>query len=151
MDSSSVSGGGTSLPILTSSSKCLLTRAARYCAHTFAVRYRAATARALALLLVTVLAVLIHGYHLGVDDAAIYVPAIKSVADPTLYPFGSEFFMSHAHLSFFPDIVGESARLTRLPNASGCPFPVSTTRRDGSGSGCSFLTHVLLRVSVELV
>jgi hypothetical protein len=62
-----------------------------------------------------VLAVLIHGYHLGVDDAAIYVPAIKSVADPTLYPFGSEFFMSHAHLSFFPDIVGESARLTRLP------------------------------------
>ena len=67
------------------------------------------------LLLLAAAAVLIHGYHLGADDAAIYVPAIKSVADPSLYPFGSEFFMSHAHLSLFPDLVGDSARLTRLP------------------------------------
>src|ERR1700676_3817945 len=67
------------------------------------------------LLLLAAVAVLIHGYHLGADDAAIYVPAIKSVADPSLYPFGSEFFMSHAHLSLFPDLVGDSARLTRLP------------------------------------
>ncbi len=50
---------------------------------------------------ITFLAVLVHGYHLGVDDSAIYVPAIKRVADPNLYPFGSEFFMSHAHLSIF--------------------------------------------------
>jgi hypothetical protein len=69
----------------------------------------------LRLLLITALAVLIHGYHLGADDAAIYVPAIKKLADPSLYPFGSEFFLSHAHLSFFADIVGHSARLTRLP------------------------------------
>ena len=51
------------------------------------------------LALVAALAVLIHGYHLGADDAAIYVPAIKRVADPGLYPFGAEFFMSHARLS----------------------------------------------------
>jgi hypothetical protein len=63
----------------------------------------------------TALAVLVHGYHLGADDAAIYAPAIKKVADPSLYPFGSEFFLSHAHLSFFAEIVGNSARLTRLP------------------------------------
>ena len=69
----------------------------------------------LALLVLTALAVLVHGYHLGADDAAIYVPAIKNVADPSLYPFGSEFFMSHAHLSYFANIVGDSARLTRLP------------------------------------
>jgi hypothetical protein len=50
-----------------------------------------------------------------VDDAAIYVPAIKQVADPTLYPFGAEFFMSHAHLSLFPLLIGGSARLTHLP------------------------------------
>jgi len=67
------------------------------------------------LLLITSLSVLVHGYHLGADDAAIYVPAIKSIADPSLYPFGSEFFMTHAHLSFFANIVGDSARLTRLP------------------------------------
>jgi hypothetical protein len=61
------------------------------------------------------LAVLIHGYHLGTDDAEIYVPAIKRAADPGLYPFGSEFFMSHAHFSWFSDLVGDSARLTHLP------------------------------------
>jgi hypothetical protein len=69
----------------------------------------------LRLLLLTALAVLVHGYHLGADDAAIYVPAIKKVADPGLYPFGSEFFVSYSHLSFFADLVGDSARLTRLP------------------------------------
>ncbi len=64
---------------------------------------------------IAALAVLVHGYHLGVDDSAIYVPAIKRVADPHLYPFGAEFFMSHAHLSFFAELVGGSARLTHLP------------------------------------
>ena len=63
----------------------------------------------------TGLAVLVHGYHLGVDDAAIYVPAIKRSADPELYPFGAQFFMSHAHLSIFPNLVGGSARLSHLP------------------------------------
>jgi hypothetical protein len=69
----------------------------------------------LRLSLIAFIAVLVHGYHLGVDDAEIYVPAIKHAADPGLYPFGSEFFMSHAHLSLFPDLVGYSARLTHLP------------------------------------
>jgi hypothetical protein len=59
--------------------------------------------------------VLVHGYHLGVDDSAIYVPAIKRAADPNLYPFGAEFFMSHAHLSIFAGLVGGSARLSHLP------------------------------------
>jgi hypothetical protein len=59
--------------------------------------------------------VLVHGYHLGVDDAAIYVPAIKRAADPALYPFGGEFFLSHARFSLFPNLVGGSARLL------GCP------------------------------
>jgi Domain of unknown function (DUF6798) len=70
---------------------------------------------AAALFLIACLAVLVHGYHLGTDDAAIYVPAVKKVADPGLYPFGSEFFLTHAHLSFFSNIVGDTARLTRLP------------------------------------
>jgi hypothetical protein len=64
---------------------------------------------------ITILAVLIQGYHLGVDDSAIYVPAIKRVSDPSLYPFGAEFFMSHAHLSIFAALVGGSARLSHLP------------------------------------
>ena len=69
----------------------------------------------LKLVLITFLAVLVHGYHLGVDDSEIYIPSIKRVADPELYPFGAEFFESHANLSLFPDLIGKSARLTRLP------------------------------------
>lgn len=69
----------------------------------------------LRLVLIALLAVLVHGYHLGVDDAEIYVPGIKRAADPTLYPFGSQFFMAHAHLSIFSDLVGNFARWTFVP------------------------------------
>ena len=65
--------------------------------------------------LITMTAVLVHGYHLGADDAAIYVPGIKKAANPALFPTGTQFFMSHAHLSLFSNVVGGSARVTRLP------------------------------------
>jgi hypothetical protein len=58
---------------------------------------------------------LIHGYHLGTDDAAIYVPGIKRAFDADLYSFGSQFFTTHARLSLFSTLVGDSARLTHLP------------------------------------
>ena len=67
------------------------------------------------LFLLTLLAVLVHGYHLGADDAEIYVPAIKKAADPALYPVFPEFFMSHAHMSLFARVVGDPARLLHLP------------------------------------
>src|SRR5690348_17149263 len=60
-------------------------------------------------------ALLVQGYHLGVDDAEIYLPAVKRAANPALFPFASEFFMSHAHLSFFPNLVGGFAHLSHLP------------------------------------
>ena len=62
----------------------------------------------------TAAAVLVHGYHLGTDDAAIWVPTIKKAADPSLYPFGGEFFLHHASLSLFPLLLGRFARLTHL-------------------------------------
>ena len=67
------------------------------------------------LLFIASMAIFVDGYHLGSDDAEIYVPAIKKVADPDLFPVGSEFFMHHARLSFFSDLVGNSGRLIRLP------------------------------------
>jgi hypothetical protein len=60
-------------------------------------------------------AVLIHGYHLGTDDAAIWVPTIKKAADPSLFPFGGEFFLHHANLSCFPRLLGWFIRLTHVP------------------------------------
>lgn len=59
-------------------------------------------------------AVLIHGYHLGTDDAAIYAPGIKRLADPALYPSNAEFFMGHANWSVFPNLVAGTARLSGL-------------------------------------
>ena len=73
------------------------------------------TPEVLLLAMMACVGIFIHGYHLGSDDSEIYIPAIKKIADPQLFPFDSDFFMHHASLSFFPDLIGNSARLTRLP------------------------------------
>ncbi len=70
---------------------------------------------ALVLIPIACLAVLVHGYHLGADDAAIYIPAVKQAADPSLYPFGAEFFQSQAGLSLLPKLIGIPARVTHIP------------------------------------
>src|SRR5215831_10093934 len=64
----------------------------------------------------TAAALLIHGYHLGVEDAEIYVPAAKKLFHPAMYPYASEFFLSHGHLSLFGPIVAITSRLTYLPS-----------------------------------
>jgi hypothetical protein len=67
------------------------------------------------LLAITLLSILVHGYHMGTDDAAIYAPGIEKAADPSLFPFGSEFFMHHAGLSLFPRLVASFTWLAGLP------------------------------------
>lgn len=72
--------------------------------------------RDFALLLgLSAVAVLIHGYHPGVEDAEIYLPGIKKILNPALYPRGSEFFQSHAGMTMFPNVIAWSVRLTHLP------------------------------------
>lgn len=66
------------------------------------------------LALLTLAALAIHGYHLGVEDGAIYIPAARKMLQPDLYPFAPEFFLSHAHLSLFSPILAWTARLTHL-------------------------------------
>lgn len=65
--------------------------------------------------LLTIAALLVHGYHLGTEDAEIYLPGALKAADPSLFSFAPEFFQSHAHLSLFSSMVGWSIRLTHLP------------------------------------
>ena len=72
------------------------------------------TTKLLLLLVISLLSILVHGYHMGTDDAAIYAPGIERTADPSLFPFGSEFFMHHAGLSVFPRLVAAVTWLTRL-------------------------------------
>jgi hypothetical protein len=68
----------------------------------------------LRLILLTVAALVIHGYYLGVEDGEIYVPAARKLLNPSLYPFATEFFLSHQRLSIFSSILALTARLTSL-------------------------------------
>jgi hypothetical protein len=69
----------------------------------------------LLLLLLTAGAILVHGYHPYVEDAAIYVPGIKKILNPALYPYNADFFASHARLTLFPNLIAGSVRLTHMP------------------------------------
>jgi hypothetical protein len=70
-----------------------------------------------ALLLVTLGALLVHGYHPYAEDAEIYLPGIENLLHPQLFPAGTEFFESHASLTFFPNLIAASVRITHLPFA----------------------------------
>lgn len=69
----------------------------------------------LRLILLTAACLLIHGYHLGVEDGEIYLPTAKKLLHPSLYPYADEFFLSHGHLSLFGPILAWTSRLTHLP------------------------------------
>lgn len=65
--------------------------------------------------MLTAAAVLLHGYHLGVQDQAIYLPAIKKLLDPALYPHDSAFFLSQTRWTWFDEIIAGSVRLAHIP------------------------------------
>jgi hypothetical protein len=67
------------------------------------------------LLVISFAAVLIHGYHPFAEDAEIYVPGIVKILHPSYYPFGQEFFETHAHLTFFPNLIAAIVKITHLP------------------------------------
>ena len=75
-----------------------------------------ASARSLVLLaLLSLIALLVQGYHFGTDDAAIYIPAVERFVTPQLFPYGAPFFLSHAHMSIFSDLVGSMVRYLHVP------------------------------------
>ena len=57
----------------------------------------------------------LDGYHPGVEDAEIYLPGILKRLHPALFPYNSEFFQSHAHMTLFPDLIAGSVRALHLP------------------------------------
>ena len=67
----------------------------------------------------TIGAFLVDGYHPGVEDAEIYLPGILKRLHPTLFPYNSEFFESHAHMTLFPQLIAGSLRLFHLPVGLG--------------------------------
>lgn len=76
---------------------------------------RIRTRDSLLLLLLAVAAILVQGYHFGFEDQAIWLPAVKKILDPSLYPYDSGFFLAQTRFSLFPQLVAASVRLTHIP------------------------------------
>jgi len=71
------------------------------------------------LLALTAVALLVHGYHPYAEDAEIYLPSVERFLNPQLFPVGREFFASHASLTFFPNLIALSLRVSYVPFAAG--------------------------------
>jgi hypothetical protein len=62
----------------------------------------------------TFFAVLVHGYHPYAEDGGVYLPEIKRLLDPGLYPRGSEFVVGHLRYSLFAPAIAELVRESHL-------------------------------------
>jgi hypothetical protein len=70
---------------------------------------------ALFLFLLTAAAILVSGYHYGAEDMAVYLPAIKKLIDPSLYPFDANFFLLYIRVTLFHQAIAAIVRFTHLP------------------------------------
>jgi hypothetical protein len=73
--------------------------------------------RGFAAVLVTglaIFAVLVNGYHPYAEDGGVYLPEIKRLLDPSLYPRGSEFVVGHLRYSLFAPAMAELVRTTHV-------------------------------------
>jgi hypothetical protein len=77
--------------------------------------WRSALTKVGALSGLTVAAVLVHGYHPMVEDAEIYIPAIRRLLNQGLYPHDSAFFAGQTRWSLFPQIIAFSIRTSHIP------------------------------------
>lgn len=68
----------------------------------------------LGLLLLTAAALLVHGYHLGIEDQAIYLPAVERNLDPSLFSHDSELFVPQTRPTLFDETIAAGVRVTHL-------------------------------------
>jgi hypothetical protein len=67
------------------------------------------------LLVLTAVALLIHGYHPYAEDSEIYLPGVLKILNPSLFPANAEFFGQHAGHTLYPNLIAVSVRATHLP------------------------------------
>ena len=67
------------------------------------------------LLGLTLLALLVHGYHPGAEDDGVYLSAIKHDLNPALYPHDSDFFTLQLQATVFDKLIAGTIRLSHLP------------------------------------
>lgn len=69
------------------------------------------------LFLLTVLAILVMGYHPGLEDDAFYLAAIKRDLNPALFPHDADFFRLQFQATIFDKLIADFIRLSHLPLA----------------------------------
>jgi hypothetical protein len=62
----------------------------------------------------TLLAVAVHGYHPYAEDGGIYLPEIKRLLQPEMYPQGAEFVVGHLRFSIFAPVMAGLVRWSHL-------------------------------------
>lgn len=67
------------------------------------------------LFLLTLVAMLVLGYHPGLEDDAYYLAAIKRDLNPPLFPHDADFFRLQFQATIFDKLIAESVRVSRLP------------------------------------
>jgi hypothetical protein len=71
------------------------------------------------LALLTVFAILVQGYHPGLEDDAYYLAAIKYNLNPALFPHDADFFRVLFQATGFDKLIAASVRWTHVPLAWG--------------------------------
>ena len=67
------------------------------------------------LLAISVLTLLVNGYHPFADDAGLYIAGVEKLLDPALFPVGMRFILSETRIeSFYPLVIG----MTKLMHGS---------------------------------
>lgn len=66
------------------------------------------------ILLLAILGVLVHGYHLGIEDQDVYLAAIHKQLNPSLYPHNAEFFMTQMRATVFDKLIAVCVRVTHV-------------------------------------
>lgn len=62
----------------------------------------------------TLIAVVVHGYHPYAEDGGLYLPEIKRLLRPGLYPQGAEFIVGHLRFSIFAPVMAGLVRWSHL-------------------------------------
>lgn len=65
--------------------------------------------------MLTILAVMVHGYHPYAEDGGLYLAGVKRVLDPHLYPYWTGFTTAHLRFSLFAPAVAFLVRSSHLP------------------------------------
>jgi hypothetical protein len=65
----------------------------------------------------TLLGFLVMGYHPGLEDDAIYLPAVKARLNPALYPWNANFFKLQMQATQFDVVIADFVRWTHMPLA----------------------------------